>query len=291
MRFFLDGGRILKKLKRSARLVEMTQYLLNRPHTLISLTAFAERYQSAKSSISEDLTIIKEVFEEEGFGELNTLAGAAGGVRYVPRCRKDEALGRIVSVCRELEQPDRLLPGGYLYMTDLLGQPGLMQEVGRMFASAFADREIDVIVTVETKGIPLAFATAQFLNLPVVIVRRDHKVTEGSAVSINYVSGSTKRIQTMSLARRALKESSRVLIIDDFMKAGGTIQGMVDLLHEFRAHVAGVGVFVESGEVDSEERLLHDYVSLARLTEVDLKTRQIIVQPGNFFLQEKADLP
>lgn len=281
----------MKKLKRSARLVEMTQYLLNRPHTLISLTAFAERYQSAKSSISEDLTIIKEVFEEEGFGELNTLAGAAGGVRYVPRCRKDEALGRIVSVCRELEQPDRLLPGGYLYMTDLLGQPGLMQEVGRMFASAFADREIDVIVTVETKGIPLAFATAQFLNLPVVIVRRDHKVTEGSAVSINYVSGSTKRIQTMSLARRALKESSRVLIIDDFMKAGGTIQGMVDLLHEFRAHVAGVGVFVESGEVDSEERLLHDYVSLARLTEVDLKTRQIIVQPGNFFLQEKADLP
>ena len=46
---------------------------------------------------------------------------------------------------------------------------------------------------------------------------------------------------------------------------------------------AGVGVFVESGEIDNEERLLHDYVSLARLTEVDLKTRHITVQPGNFF--------
>lgn len=273
----------MKKLKRSARLVEMTQYLLNRPHTLISLTAFSERYQSAKSSISEDLAIIKEVFEEEGIGELHTLAGAAGGVRYVPRVRKDQALEEILSVCRELEMPDRLLPGGYLYMTDLLGQPGLMQQVGRMFASAFADRPLDVIMTVETKGIPLAFATAQFLNLPVVIVRRDHKVTEGSAVSINYVSGSAKRIQTMSLARRALREESRVLIIDDFMKAGGTIQGMVDLLHEFRASVAGVGVFVESGEVDNEERLLHDYVSLARLTEVDLKSRLITVQPGNYF--------
>lgn len=273
----------MKKLKRSARLVEMTQYLLNRPHTLISLTAFAERYQSAKSSISEDLAIIKEVFEEEGIGELHTLAGAAGGVRFIPRCNKDQALTPIQAICRELEHPDRLLPGGYLYMTDLLGQPALMQEVGRMFASAFADRPIDVIMTVETKGIPLAFVTAQFLNLPVVIVRRDHKVTEGSAVSINYVSGSTKRIQTMSLARRALREQSRVLIIDDFMKAGGTIQGMVDLLHEFRAVVAGVGVFVEFGGVDNEERLLQDYVSLARLTEVDLKTRQISVQPGNFF--------
>ena len=273
----------MKKLKRSARLVEMTQYLLARPHTLISLTAFAERYQSAKSSISEDLAIIKEVFEDEGIGELNTLAGAAGGVRFVPKVRKDQALEKIGSICRDLEQPDRLLPGGYLYMTDLLGQPAMMQEVGRMFASAFADRNIDVIMTVETKGIPLAHATAQYLNLPVVIVRRDHKVTEGSAVSINYVSGSTKRIQTMSLARRALKEESRVLIIDDFMKAGGTIQGMVDLLYEFRAVVAGVGVFVESGEIDNEERLLHDYVSLARLSEVDLKTRQIKVQPGNFF--------
>lgn len=276
----------MKKLKRSARLVEMTQFLLARPHTLISLTAFAERYQSAKSSISEDLAIIKEVFEEEGIGELHTLAGAAGGVRYVPKFPKDQAEAKITEICRQLEEPDRLLPGGYLYMTDLLGQPGLLQEIGRMFATAFADVHPDVIMTVETKGIPLAHAAAAYLNLPVVIVRRDHKVTEGSAVSINYVSGSTKRIQTMSLARRALKEQSRVLIIDDFMKAGGTIQGMVDLLHEFRAVVAGVGVFVESGEIDTEERLLHDYISLARLTEVDLKTRRIAVQPGNFFARE-----
>ena len=54
-----------------------------------------------------------------------------------------------------------------------------------------------------------------------------------------------------------------MLIMDDFMKAGGTIQGMMDLLFEFNAKVAGVGVFVESGELDTEERLLEDYVSLA----------------------------
>ena len=54
----------MKKLKRSARLVEMTQYLLSRPHTVIPLTTFAERYGAAKSSISEDLAIIKEVFKK-----------------------------------------------------------------------------------------------------------------------------------------------------------------------------------------------------------------------------------
>lgn len=273
----------MKKLKRSSRLVEMTQYLLNRPHTLISLTAFADRYQSAKSSISEDLAIIKEVFEEEGIGELHTLAGAAGGVKYTPLMDQTKALEIMKDICLKLEQPDRVLPGGYLYMTDMLGQPELLADVGKMFATAFANRRIDVIMTVETKGIPLAYATASCLNIPVVIVRRDNKVTEGSAVSINYVSGSTKRIQTMSLARRALKEQSHVLIIDDFMKAGGTIQGMIDLLHEFKATVAGVGVFVESGEVGTEERLLEDYVSLARLTAVDMKTKQTTVVPGNYF--------
>lgn len=273
----------MKKLKRSSRLVEMTQYLLSRPHTLISLTAFADRYQSAKSSISEDLAIIKEVFEEEGIGELQTLAGAAGGVRYMPQMRESVALDIMKNICLELEQPDRVLPGGYLYMTDMLGQPDLLADVGRMFATAFSGRKIDCIMTVETKGIPLAYATAACLNIPVVIVRRDNKVTEGSAVSINYVSGSTKRIQTMSLARRALKEQSHVLIIDDFMKAGGTIQGMMDLLHEFKATVAGVGVFVESGEVELEERLLEDYISLAKLTAVDMKTKQTTVVPGNYF--------
>jgi len=220
----------MKKLKRSARLVEMTQYLLSRPHTLIPLTTFAERYGSAKSSISEDLAIIKEVSEEEGLGELLTLAGAAGGVKFVPKVPQEQSLQFVQHICRLLEQPERILPGEFMYMSDILGQPGILNEIGKTFASAFYRRDFDVVMTVETKGIPLAYATASYLNLPVVIVRRDNRVTEGSAVSINYVSGSNKRIQTMSLARRALKEESRVLIIDDFMRAGGTIRGMMDLL-------------------------------------------------------------
>lgn len=273
----------MKKTKRSARLVEMTQYLLSRPHTLIPLTVFAERYQSAKSSISEDLAIIKEVCETEGLGELHTLAGAAGGVKFIPLVSGANALAFVESICRKLEQPERILPGGYLYMTDIMSKPHVIDEIGKLFATAFADRQLDCVMTVETKGIPLAYATASYLNLPVVIVRRDNQVTEGSAVSINYVSGSTKRIQTMSLARRALKSESKVLIIDDFMKAGGTIRGMIDLLHEFNATVGGVGVFVESAESDMDEHLIDDYVSLAVLGTVDTRTKHVTVRPGNYF--------
>lgn len=63
------------KWKRSERLVDMTYYLLEHPHQLIPLTYFSELYQSAKSSISEDLTIVKETFEEKGIGLLMTVPG------------------------------------------------------------------------------------------------------------------------------------------------------------------------------------------------------------------------
>ncbi|WP_273854100.1 pur operon repressor [Guptibacillus spartinae] len=269
------------KMKRSSRLVDMTRYLLEHPHRLVSLTYFSERYGAAKSSISEDLVIIKENFEQQGVGSLLTVPGAAGGVRYMPLISDEEADRVVGELCDFLESPDRLLPGGYLYLTDILGNPEIMNQVGRLFASVFADRKIDCVMTVATKGIPLAYAAASHLNVPVVIVRRDSKVTEGSTVSINYVSGSSKRIQTMALARRSLKPGANVLIVDDFMKAGGTIQGMVNLLEEFQADVAGIGVLVEA-EGEGEERLVEEYVSMMNLGGVDMKERSIQVAPGNY---------
>lgn len=271
----------MKRMRRSSRLVDMTQYLLTQPYRLIPLTYFAEKYDSAKSSISEDLVIIKDLFENQGIGLLKTVAGVAGGVKFIPKAAKDQALGTIQEICDTLSGPERLLPGGYLYMADILGNPSILAQIGKIFATVYAEQQIDLIMTVETKGIPLAYATAQYLNVPVVIVRRDTKITEGSVVSINYVSGSSKRIQTMSLARRVMPEMARVLIIDDFMKAGGTAQGMINLLQEFHADVVGVGIFVETTGV--EERLIEDYVSLARLTETDTKEKQVKVEPGNWF--------
>ncbi len=79
------------KMRRSGRLVDMTCYLLQHPHELISLTFFSERYEAAKSSISEDLGIIKTNYETQGIGSLITIAGAAGGVKYIPLMSEEES--------------------------------------------------------------------------------------------------------------------------------------------------------------------------------------------------------
>ena len=269
------------KWKRSERLVDMTHYLLEHPQQLIPLTFFAESYQSAKSSISEDLSIVKDTFEERGIGHLITVPGAAGGVKYIPKVPEASAKKVIADLILELSHSDRLLPGGYLFMTDLLGNPELMNKVGKVFASAFCDQEIDIIMTVATKGISIAHAIARHLNVPVVVVRRDNKVTEGSTVSINYVSGSSRRIQTMVLSKRSMKSGQRVLITDDFMKVGGTMNGMKNLLEEFDCTPAGVAVLVEAEHPD--ERLVDDYYSLVKLKEVSEKDRTIELTEGNYF--------
>ncbi|MCY8303109.1 pur operon repressor [Bacillus spizizenii] len=276
------------KFRRSGRLVDLTNYLLTHPHELIPLTFFSERYESAKSSISEDLTIIKQTFEQQGIGTLLTVPGAAGGVKYIPKMKQAEAEEFVQTLGQSLENPERILPGGYVYLTDILGKPSVLSKVGKLFASVFAEREIDVVMTVATKGIPLAYAAASYLNVPVVIVRKDNKVTEGSTVSINYVSGSSNRIQTMSLAKRSMKTGSNVLIIDDFMKAGGTINGMINLLDEFNANVAGIGVLVEAEGVD--ERLVDEYMSLLTLSTINMKEKFIEIQNGNFLRFFKDNL-
>ncbi len=272
------------KVRRSGRLVDMTHYLLQHPHKLVPLTFFSERFLSAKSSISEDLTIIKEQFEHQGIGTIVTVPGAAGGVKFISKMGKQEAESVEAELKEMLAVPERILPGGYLYMTDILGNPQYVNQIGRLFASVFSDNAIDVVMTIATKGIPLAYAIATHLNVPVVVVRNDNRVTEGSTVSINYVSGSSKRIRTMTLARRSLSPGTNVLIIDDFMKAGGTINGMINLLDEFQATLAGIGVFVESE--GTEERLVEKYISMLKLSHVNEREKQIQIVSGNY-MEEK----
>jgi len=271
------------KFRRSERLIDMTTYLLDHPRHLVPLTFFAERYESAKSSISEDLAIVKETFEQKGIGTLQTVPGAAGGVKFLVKISVEQARPFVDELCELMATPDRLLPGGYLYLTDILGNPSIVQKAGRIIASAYADTKIDIVMTIATKGIPLAYAVASQLNVPVVIVRRDSKVTEGPTVSINYVSGSAKRIQTMVLSKRSLAHGSRVLIVDDFMKAGGTVIGMISLLEEFEAEVAGIAVLVEAERM--EERLIDEYLSLVQVADVNVKDKTINVKEGNYFLK------
>ena len=270
-------------MKRSERLVDMVTYLLARPHTLIALPFFADRYGAAKSSISEDLAILRQTLASDQNGILETVAGAAGGVRYIPFVGKKEATNYLHDLADRIEDPDRILPGNFVYLSDILGSPQDLQQIGQLIATKYAYSNVDYVMTIETKVIAIAQAVSRFLNVPFVMVRRRPKITEGSTISVNYVASSSERVEKMELAKRLLPEGSNVLIVDDFMKGGGTLTGMEELVKEFKGTVAGMCVLCETKY--ASQKVVDDYQSLIKITEVDRTKKLIKVRPGNFLEQ------
>lgn len=234
----------MERVKRNGRMSAMVRILTASPNRIFTLSHFCSMFDAAKSTISEDIELLRNVFAQFGLGEIETVTGAAGGVFYRPGVAAREARACVEEACALLADPSRVLPGGYLYVADILGDPELLDRFGTIMAGQFFGREPDFVVTVETRGIAFAMATARALGVPLAIARRDQRVYEGPQMTIHYMSGSTGAMQTMSLARRAAGEGQKALIIDDFMRAGGTIRGMMDLMREFAVRVVGAGVMI-----------------------------------------------
>ena len=273
-------GGLDMKVRRSNRLVDMTRYLMEHPRSLVSLKFFGERYDSAKSSISEDLSIIRHTFHSWGMGRLETIPGASGGAVLTPFYSKENAEKAIADLVDAVSDDTRLLPGDYVYLSDLIGRPDILRRVGRLIATQYVDQDVDVIMTVETKGIAIAQSAAMYLNKPFVIVRNSSHITEGPTVSVNYVSGAVKRIKKMELSRRTLSAGANVVVVDDFMKGGGTLNGMKSLIKEFDANLDGMTVLAE-GEVTGK-RLVDNCTSLLKVNAVDDEKKTIQAGPGSF---------
>ena len=274
-------------MKRSERLVDMTKYLMERPHDLIPRPFFAKRYGAAKSSISEDLAILKHTLANNQDGILETVAGAAGGVRYIPFWGKKHAQKYLNELASRIEDPDRILAGGFVYLSDIIGNPQDLDKIGKLIATRYAYSDIDVVMTIETKGIALAQAVARYLNVPFIIARKRSKVTEGATVSVNYISSSLDRVSKMELPTRVLKENSNVLLIDDYMMAGGTLTGMQQLVREFNGNIAGVCVLCEADFDDV--KLIEGHLSLVKIKRIDDKKKVIVAEPGSLIAHTDFD--
>jgi len=235
-------------------MVAIVHRLLQEPYTVFSLGTFAEALGAAKSTISEDIASLRRTFEQLALGRIETLAGATGGVRFVP--------------CATPEQ----------YTADLLSLPGLVARLGDVFATFFADRRPDVVLSMEVQGIPLALMTARAFNVPLVTARRGSMGREGPSVGVNYVSGSSRTVQSMTLPLRAVPPGARALFVDDFLRGGGTARGVHDLMREFQAEIVGIGVLIETAE--PREKLVDQYISLLVFDGVDEARGLVRVSPS-----------
>ncbi len=270
----------MEKYKRNERIGAIIKILGDNPSKVITYNYFSELFTAAKSSISEDILVVKKTIENLKMGKVETITGAAGGVKYIPIMDDAERTSFIYSLCEKLKDKNRIISGGYLYYTDIIYSPELVDKIGKIIAGKYIFKEIDYVVTMETKGIPIALMTARYLNRPLVIVRRNNKVTDGATVGINYMSGTSNKMSTMSISKRSIANGSKVIIVDDFMKGGGTAFGIISLLKEFDTKVEGITVLIASKT--PEQKLVSDYDPLMILQNLDQREEIIDIIPYDY---------
>ncbi len=266
-----------KKISKTERIAMITKVLVEHPSKLYTLQYFSDRLNCAKSTLSEDIKSIEASFEWHESGRIHSVSGAAGGVYYLPTISEKQIDSIKRELCQQLSKPERIIPGGYLYMNDILYDTKWLNRIGWAIISSYDVSALDYVVTIETKGIPLATVIAGMLNIPIVIIRKQARLTEGTTIQMNYVTGSQKTIKTMALPIKSIKRGSNVLFVDDFMKAGGTTKGVIDLMKEFDATVVGTAMMMTQKTED--KKLIDNYFALVELEGIDEEKEEIKIRP------------
>lgn len=266
-----------KKISKTERIAMITKVLIEHPSKLYTLQYFSDMLDCAKSTLSEDIKSIEASFEKHRSGRIFSVSGAAGGVYYLPLISKEAILEIKNDLCEQLSKPERIIPGGYLYMNDILYDTGWLYRIAGAIISSYDVNQIDYVVTIETKGIPLATVIAGMLNIPIVVIRKSARLTEGTTLQMNYVTGSKKSIKTMALPIKSIDRGANVLFVDDFMKAGGTTKGVIDLMKEFDATVVGVAMMMS--QKTNDKKLINNYFALVELDGIDEITEEITIRP------------
>jgi adenine phosphoribosyltransferase len=155
----------------------------------------------------------------------------------------------IAGVHRELTL-FQIKPGLRIAILNILGDTELVTACAKALAEKLASVEYDVLVTAETKSIPLAHALSVETAKPYVIFRKSYKPYMGKALSAETLSITTGQPQTLYLDEkdRRLMEGHKVIIVDDVISTGSTLQGMRLLIDHAGARVAAEAAIFTEGE-------------------------------------------
>jgi xanthine phosphoribosyltransferase len=151
--------------------------------------------------------------------------------------------------------------------------PQLMDACGREFARRFANVGATRVLTAEISGIAPALMTALHMHLPVVYARKTKPVTMPDTVYLTVAPSHTKgRLVELIVSPEYLARGERVLIIDDFLASGATIQGLVRLAQAAGSELVGIGTLIEKSFEGGRDALAHLNIqveSLACITSMD----------------------
>lgn len=126
--------------------------------------------------------------------------------------------------------------------------PELMQQIGEEFTALFSNKGVTKILTLESSGIAPSVMTGLRLDVPVIFARKRKSLTLidhlYSAEVYSYTKNETNEI---SISKDFITSEDVVLVIDDFLANGQAVLGLLDILEQAGASLAGVGIVIEKG--------------------------------------------
>jgi adenine phosphoribosyltransferase len=153
----------------------------------------------------------------------------------------------VAGVHRELPLFE-VAPGVKIALLNILGDTELVLAAAKALAEKLAEFDGEVLVTPEAKSIPLIFALAVEMDLPWIVLRKNEKLYMGEALTAETMSITTGETQTLYLDEkdRDLLNGKRVIIVDDVISTGSTLQGMQLVVNKAGGEiVAQAAVFTE----------------------------------------------
>jgi len=155
----------------------------------------------------------------------------------------------VAGVHRELTLCE-VKPGLRIAILNILGDTEFVEACARALAEKLNAVDYDVLVTAETKSIPLAHALSVQTHKPYVILRKTYKPYMGKALQAETLSITTGEPQTLFLDEkdRMLMEGKKVVIVDDVISTGSTLQGMRLLIQKSGAKIVSEASIFTEGE-------------------------------------------
>jgi len=151
-------------------------------------------------------------------------------------------------------------PGVRIAVFNLLGDAEIVAAAAAELAERLEDVEHDALVTAETKSVPLLYHVALISGKPWIVLRKAYKPYMGDAVSAQTHSITTGAPQTLFLDEkdRELVRGKRVVLVDDVVSTGSTVEGMRELMGAVDANVVALAaVFTEGDARDDVVALGH----------------------------------
>lgn len=161
----------------------------------------------------------------------------------------------IAGIKRELPLFE-IKPGLRIAILNILGDTELVEVSADALLEKLSDKEFDLIITAESKSIPLAHAMSVRSKVPYVVLRKSYKPYMGNAIRVETNSITTGALQTLILDEKDLHEikGKKVIIVDDVISTGSTLEGMRNILSLANSTiVAEAAVFTEGSEDDWQE--------------------------------------